>query len=87
MGARLLADWLSDPLTDLEAINRRLDAPDKVLGRTTYGIDVRLPNMLNAALIQCPVFKGTLKSVDDAQARRMLGVRKIVALKLPVHVA
>jgi len=26
MGARLLADWLSDPLTNLEAINRRLDA-------------------------------------------------------------
>ena len=40
---------------------RRLDAPDKVLGRTTYGIDVRLPDMLNAALVQCPVFKGTLK--------------------------
>ena len=26
MGARLLADWLSDPLTDLDAINLRLDA-------------------------------------------------------------
>jgi DNA mismatch repair protein MutS len=26
MGARLLADWLSDPLTNLDAINRRLDA-------------------------------------------------------------
>jgi isoquinoline 1-oxidoreductase beta subunit len=65
---------------------RRLDAPDKVLGRTTYGIDVRLPGMLNAALIQCPVFKGTLKSVDDAQARGMPGVRKIVALKDAVAV-
>src|SRR5262245_32319835 len=53
---------------------RRLDAPDMVLGRTTYGIDVRLPGMLNAALIQCPVFKGTLKSVDDSKAARMPGV-------------
>lgn len=26
MGARLLADWLSNPLTDVAAINRRLDA-------------------------------------------------------------
>lgn len=26
MGARLLADWLSNPLTDIAAINRRLDA-------------------------------------------------------------
>jgi len=65
---------------------RRLDAPDKVLGRTTYGIDVRLPGMLNAALIQCPVFKGTLKSVDDSKARGMPGVRKIVALKDAVAV-
>ena len=65
---------------------RRLDAPDKVLGRTTYGIDVRLPGMLNAALIQCPVFKGTLKSIDDTKARGMPGVRKIVALKDAVAV-
>src|SRR5262249_11721283 len=65
---------------------RRLDAPDKVLGRTTYGIDVRLPGMLNAALIQCPVFKGTLKSVDDSKAARMPGVRKIVRLKDAVAV-
>jgi isoquinoline 1-oxidoreductase beta subunit len=65
---------------------RRLDAPDKVLGRTTYGIDVRLPGMLNAALVQCPVFKGTLKSVDDSKARGMPGVRTVVALKDAVAV-
>jgi isoquinoline 1-oxidoreductase subunit beta len=65
---------------------RRLDAPDKVLGRTTYGIDVRLPGMLNAALVQCPVFKGALKSVDDSKARSMPGVRKIVTLKDAVAV-
>src|SRR5262245_11685568 len=65
---------------------RRLDAPDKVLGRTTYGIDVQLPGMLNAALVQCPVFKGTLKSVDDSKARGIRGVRKIVALKDAVAV-
>jgi len=65
---------------------RRLDTLDKVLGRTTYGIDVRLPGMLNAALIQCPVFKGTLKSVDDSKARAMPGVRKVVALKDAVAV-
>src|SRR5215510_12888196 len=65
---------------------RRLDTLDKVLGRTTYGIDVRLPGMLNAALIQCPVFKGTLKSVDDSKARAMPGVRRIVTLKDAVAV-
>src|SRR5262249_370587 len=65
---------------------RALDAPDKVLGRTTYGIDVRLPGMLNAALVQCPVFKGTFKSLDDSKAARMPGVRKIVRLKDAVAV-
>jgi isoquinoline 1-oxidoreductase subunit beta len=65
---------------------RRLDAPDKVMGRTTYGMDVRLPDMLNAALVQCPVFKGTLKSIDDTKARGMPGVRQIVTLKDAVAV-
>src|SRR6185369_11376654 len=65
---------------------RRLDAPDKVLGRTTYGIDVQLPGMLNAALVQCPVFKVALKSIDDTKARGLPGVRKIVALKDAVAV-
>src|SRR5215475_3062666 len=65
---------------------RSLDARDKVLGRTTYGTDVRFPGMLNAALIQCPVFKGALKSVDDSKARAMPGVRKVVALKDAVAV-
>jgi len=32
---------------------KRLEIIDKVQGKTTYGIDVRLPNMLHAALIQC----------------------------------
>src|SRR5262249_11684184 len=65
---------------------RRLDTRDKIQGRTTYGIDVQLPGMLNAALIQCPVFKGTLKSVDDSKARAMPGVRRIVTLKDTVAV-
>jgi DNA mismatch repair protein MutS len=31
MGARLLADWLSNPLTDAEAINARLDAVEELV--------------------------------------------------------
>src|SRR5215204_6498445 len=44
---------------------KRLEISDKVQGKTLYGIDVRLANMLHAALIQAPVFRGTLKSVDE----------------------
>lgn len=32
MGARLLADWLSNPLTNLDQINRRLDAVEELAG-------------------------------------------------------
>src|SRR5437763_8299220 len=65
---------------------KRLDLIEKVRGAPIYGVDVRLPGMLHAALIQCPVFKGTLRSVDDAKARAMPGVRKVVKLKDAVAV-
>jgi isoquinoline 1-oxidoreductase beta subunit len=65
---------------------RRLEVADKVVGKPIYGIDVRVPGMLHAALTQCPVFKGTLKSVDDKATAGMKGVHKIVALKNAVAV-
>src|SRR5262249_39708594 len=57
---------------------RRLDVADKIAGKPIYAIDVRLPDMLYAALAQCPVFKGKLKSVDDTKIAGMSGVRKVV---------
>jgi isoquinoline 1-oxidoreductase beta subunit len=39
---------------------KRLDVSNKVQGKPIYGIDVRVPNMLYASLVQCPVFGGTL---------------------------
>jgi isoquinoline 1-oxidoreductase beta subunit len=65
---------------------RRLDVTDKVMGKPIYGIDVRVPGMLHAALAQCPVFKGTLKSVDDSKIAGMKGVHKVVTLKDAVAV-
>ena len=56
----------------------RLDLPAKVDGSQLYAVDIQLPGMLHAAIHQCPVFGGKLKSVDDSQARNMPGVRKIV---------
>jgi isoquinoline 1-oxidoreductase beta subunit len=57
---------------------RRLEISDKVTGKPIYAIDVQLPGMLYATIAQCPVFKGKLKSVDDAKVMKMKGVRKIV---------
>src|SRR6201996_1534604 len=57
---------------------RRLDTPDKVTGTTIYGIDVKLPGMLNAAIKDCPVTGGKLKSYDEAKIANMKGVKKVV---------
>jgi len=57
---------------------KRLDTVDKTTGAMTYGIDVRLPGMLNAAIKDCPVFGGKLKSYDEAKVTGMKGVKKVV---------
>src|SRR5262245_26278228 len=42
--------------------HKRLDTPDKVQGKTIYGIDVKLPGMLSAAVKAAPVFGAKLAS-------------------------
>ena len=56
----------------------RLDTADKTTGKMIYGIDVKLPGMLNAAIKDCPVFGGKLKSFDEAKVMGMKGVKKVV---------
>jgi isoquinoline 1-oxidoreductase beta subunit len=56
----------------------RLDTADKTTGKMIYGIDVKLPGMLNAAIKDCPVFGGKLKSYDEAKITGMKGVKKVV---------
>jgi isoquinoline 1-oxidoreductase beta subunit len=60
---------------------KRLDTPDKVQGKTVYGIDVKLPGMLNAAVKAAPVFGARLKSFDAAKVASMRGVKKVVAVE------
>jgi len=57
---------------------RRLDIPDKVLGKPVFATDVTLPGMLHASIAQCPVFGGKVKSVDSAEAEKMRGVKQVV---------
>ncbi|MGH6870912.1 MAG: molybdopterin cofactor-binding domain-containing protein [Rhizomicrobium sp.] len=58
----------------------RFDIPTKVNGETIYGLDVKAPDMLYAAIKISPVFGGKLKSVDtkDIAARR--GIHQVVKL-------
>jgi isoquinoline 1-oxidoreductase beta subunit len=74
-------DW-----TLLGTPQKRLDTIDKVTGKPIFGIDVRVPNMLYAAIVQCPVFGGTPKSYDEAKIRGLKGVRQVVPLPNAVAV-
>ncbi len=56
----------------------RLDTNDKTTGKQIYGSDLVLPNMLNAAIKDCPVFGGKIKSVDDAAVLKRPGVKKVI---------
>ncbi len=58
----------------------RLDVPAKVDGSAVYGIDVRVPGMVYAAVAVCPVWEGRLQSVDAAPARSMRGVKDVVTM-------
>lgn len=63
----------------------RLDLPAKTDGSAQYGIDVRIPGMLYAAIVQCPHFGGRLAAVDPQPALAKRGVKKVV--RLPEAVA
>jgi isoquinoline 1-oxidoreductase subunit beta len=56
----------------------RLDGADKARGRTIFGIDVRQPGMVYAALATCPVLGGRVVSFDATAAQKRAGVRKVV---------
>jgi len=58
----------------------RLDTPAKVDGSAVFGIDVIVPGMLVATIAQCPVFGGTLRSVDEAPALALSGVKAVVRI-------
>jgi isoquinoline 1-oxidoreductase beta subunit len=56
----------------------RLDTVDKVNGKQVYGTDLKLPGLLNAAIKDCPVFGGKLKSFDANAVMSRRGVKKVV---------
>jgi isoquinoline 1-oxidoreductase beta subunit len=55
----------------------RLDTVDKTTGAQIYGMDIKMPGLLNAAIKDCPVFGGTVKSFDAAAIEKRPGVKKV----------
>jgi isoquinoline 1-oxidoreductase beta subunit len=69
------------PSADFRLIGKpqaRLDTPSKVDGSAEFGLDVRLPGMLYAAIALSPVLGGKALSVDSAAAEALPGVRRVL---------
>ena len=64
----------ADQFTVIGKAQKRKDTPAKVDGSAVYGIDVKLPGMLYAALAQPPVLGGSVRTFNDEKARAMPGV-------------
>jgi isoquinoline 1-oxidoreductase subunit beta len=58
----------------------KLNNPMMVNGSAVFGIDVRLPDMVYAAIRQVPVHGGRLRSVDADRVRNMPGVLAVVTV-------
>jgi isoquinoline 1-oxidoreductase beta subunit len=64
---------------------KRLDSAKKINGTAKFGQDVQFEGLKVAMVARAPVFGSTLKSLDDAAARKVPGVIKVV--KVPTGVA
>ncbi|MFT7651195.1 MAG: isoquinoline 1-oxidoreductase beta subunit, partial [Candidatus Azotimanducaceae bacterium] len=64
----------------------RIDSRDKSSGAAVYGMDVGMDNLRYAKLTRCPVFGGTLDSVDEGLARAVSGVTDVVKLQRGIAV-
>jgi len=65
----------------------RVETPAKVTGAAQFGIDVRLPGMVYAAVKMCPVPGGSLVSYDEAAILKRRGVIAVVPVPNGVAVA
>ena len=65
---------------------KRLDTQEKSTGIAQFGMDIRMPGMLYAAVARCPVFGGKVASFDAGKAKAVPGVREVVQIATGVAV-
>ncbi|MDA8335865.1 MAG: xanthine dehydrogenase family protein molybdopterin-binding subunit [Peptococcaceae bacterium] len=68
-------------MPDFQVVGRpaaKLDAPDKVAGRAVYLDDLRLPGLLQAAVLRSPYPHARILGIDTARALRLSGVKAVI---------
>jgi len=56
--------------------------PDIIIGKAQFGIDIKLPNMLYAAIEHCPKPQGSIISDNRKEILNLSGVEKILDINL-----
>ncbi|WLI10153.1 MULTISPECIES: xanthine dehydrogenase family protein molybdopterin-binding subunit [Pseudomonas] len=64
---------------------KRLDTPEKITGQAKFGMDVQFDGLMTAMVARPPVFGGSVKSFEGAEALAVPGVHKVV--QVPTGVA
>jgi len=64
----------------------RVDVPSKVNGSARYGIDAQVPGMVYAAILESPMEGAKAENVNSADAMKIPGVSKVIALPFGVAV-
>jgi 4-hydroxybenzoyl-CoA reductase alpha subunit len=59
----------------------RVDAVEKVTGRTIYGPDLKLPGMLYGKVLRSPLPHARIRHVDTTRAERLPGVKAVATGK------
>jgi isoquinoline 1-oxidoreductase subunit beta len=57
---------------------KRTDGPEIMTGKARYGLDTRVPGMLQAVVKRCPYLGGKVATFDPKKAMAVKGVRYIV---------
>lgn len=71
---------------DYKYIGKPMDTIDGMAfttGAAVYATDMTLPDMLYASIERCPVFGGSVASLDDTAARAVAGVVDVIRLPEP----
>lgn len=75
------------PRRDYKVIGKPLPRQDSLLkinGKAEFGLDKKLPGMLYAVVERNPRFHGKVKSFDDAEAKKIKGVKQVLKIQMPV---